>query len=421
MVRIQFLLVVSRYRPLTKCIDVQYFLHTACTQGDLFASERYMIARTQSAHGVCILGVHTESPMPTFSQLPSGRWRVQVRRGGAYKAATFDLKRDAEDWGREVESQAKLVAVKGFSPPPAESTLADLIGKYQELHAHDPRKTKLATLTRLKTDPLGKVRLRALSALHFRDFADRRQAAGAGGVTIAGDLSTISAVLKWGRHARRLDLPVELATDARRDLPYRGLKTRGTERDREPTDAELTRLYAHWENDRQRIPMETLCRFALATAMRQGEVCCIQIEDVDHVARTVVIRDRKDPRVKVGNHETVPLLPVAWAIVQPALRDRSSGPVFPYRATSVSAAFTRACAALGIEDLHFHDLRHRATADLFRMGLDIPRVALMTGHKTWAQLKRYTNIKPADVHAAVVRTVVGGKVIPIRKRNRADR
>jgi hypothetical protein len=34
------------------------------------------------------------------------------------------------------------------------------------------------------------------------------------------------------------------------------------------------------------------------------------------------------------------------------------------------------------------------------MGLDIPQVALLTGHKTWAMLKRYTDIKPADVHAA---------------------
>jgi integrase len=345
---------------------------------------------------------------------------VQVRRGGAYKAATFDKKRDAEDWGREVDAQTKLVAVKGFVPPPVDATLSDLIDRYQDLRAREPRKTRLATLARLKADPLGKMRLRALSALHFRDFVDRRQGDGAGGVTIAGDLSTISAVLKWGRHVRRLDLPAELATDARRDLPYRGLKTRGTERDREPTDAELSRLYAHWQNDRQRIPMEMLCRFALATAMRQDEICRIEIEDVDHIARTVVIRDRKDPREREGNDQTVPLLPDAWAIVQPILRERTSGNVFSYRATSVSTAFTRACRALGIEGLHFHDLRHRATADLFRMGLDIPRVALMTGHKTWTQLRRYTNIKPADVHAAVVRTI-GGKVIPIRKRNRAAR
>lgn len=358
--------------------------------------------------------------MPTFTQLPSGRWRVQVRRGGDYKAATFDQKQDAEDWAREVESRAKLVAVKGFGPPPADARLKDLIEKYQDLHAKDPGKSKLATLTMLKADPLGRAKLRSLSGLHFRDFVDRRQAAGAGGVTIAGDLSTISAVLKWGRHAHRLDLPVELPLDARRDLPHRGLTTRSKERDREPTDGELTRLYSHWNNERQRIPMETLCRFVLASAMRQEEVTRIEIQDVNPIARTVVIRDRKDPREKVGNDQVVPLLPTAWEIVQPILKERSSGPVFPYRAASVSTAFTRACKALGIKDLHFHDLRHRATADLFRMGLDIPRVALMTGHKTWTQLRRYSAITPGDVHAALAKAT-GSRVVPLRTRNRAAR
>lgn len=339
--------------------------------------------------------------MPTFSQLPSGRWRVQVRRGGTYKAATFDRKRDAEDWARTVESQAKMVAVAGYAPPPPQSTLADLIDRYLELHLQEPGKTKAATLDMLKADQLGKVRLQNLSALVLRDFVDRRAAAGAGGVTIASDLSTLSAVLKWGRHARRLDLPVDLALDARRDLPYRGLRTRGVERNREPTDAELARLYAHWESrPQQRIDMPTLCRFALATAMRLGEICRIEIEDIDQIGRTVVIRDRKDPRVKEGNNQKVPLLPAAWDIIKPVLRERSAGRVFPVLPASASTAFTRACQDLGIADLHFHDLRHRATADLFRQGLDIPRVALMTGHKTWAQLRRYTAIKPEDVHRA---------------------
>lgn len=341
--------------------------------------------------------------MPTFSQLPSGRWRVQVRRGGTYKAATFDRKRDAEDWARTVETQAKMIKLQGYAPPPADATVADLIDRYRELYPREPGRTKAATLEMIKRDALGSVRLASLSALHFRDFVDRRQKARAGGVTIAADLSTISGVLKWGRHARRLDLPVHLAMDARRDLPYRGLRTRSAEREREPTDAELTRLYSHWDaNPLQRIPMATLCRFALASAMRLSEICRIQIEDVDHVGRTVLIRDRKDPREKAGNHQLVPLLPAAWEIVAPILKARSSGAVFPYRAESVSAAFTRACASLGIEDLHFHDLRHRGTADLFRAGLDIPRVALLTGHKSWQMLRRYTAIKPADVHAALV-------------------
>jgi integrase len=359
--------------------------------------------------------------MPTYTQLPSGRWRVQVRRGGTYRAATFDRKREAQDWGATVESQAKLVAVNGYAPPPREATVADLIKRYLELHLKEPGKTKAATLAMLQEDPIGKVRLGALSALAFRDFVDRRVKAGAGGVTIAGDLSTISAVLKWGRHARRLDLPVDLPIDARRDLSYRGLKTRSNERDREPTDAELARLFTLWEsNPRQKIDMPLICRFALATAMRLGEICSIVLEDVNVIARTVVIRDRKDPREKKGNDQTVPLLPEAWAIVAPILKARSTGKVFDVRPESVSTAFTRACQALGLEDLHFHDLRHRATADLFRQGLDIPRVALMTGHKTWAQLKRYTNIKPADVHATFAERTAA-KVVQMPNRRKANK
>jgi len=134
--------------------------------------------------------------------------------------------------------------------------------------------------------------------------------------------------------------------------------------------------------------------------MHLGEICPLQAADVDAEARTVVICNRKGPRNQAGNHQTAPLLAEAWSIVAPLLPGAEGGMLF-YRAESLSTAFTRACIALGITDLHFHDLRHRATAQFFRMRLDIPRVAVLTGHKTWAMSRRYTNIKPADVHAAI--------------------
>ena len=52
---------------------------------------------------------------------------------------------------------------------------------------------------------------------------------------------------------------------------------------------------------------------------------------------------------------------------------------------------------LGIEDLHLHDIRHEGISRLFEAGLDIPRVAMISGHKSWTTLKRYTHLKPADV------------------------
>lgn len=342
--------------------------------------------------------------MPTLTQLPSGKWRAQVRRRGIYRAATFDTKREANYWAAGVESQATHIVAGGFAPVPRGATIADLIDKYVETTGKAAGKTKAATLGMLKRE-IGKAPLASLSAVTLRDFIDRRVAAGAGGVTIAGDLSFLSAVLKWARHARHLDVPEQLALEARASLKHRGIGTRSRERDREPTPDELERLYAHWRsNARQRIDMETLCRFALGSGMRQDEICRLEVDDIDRSARTVVIRDRKDPRNKSGNDQTVPLLPDAWAIVEPRLQDRAGEYLFGgVRAASVSTAFTRACAELGIEDLHFHDLRHAATASFFRMGLDIPRVALLTGHKTWAMLRRYTDIKPADVHEAAAR------------------
>ena len=339
--------------------------------------------------------------MASFSQLPSGKWRAQVRRGSVYRNATFTTKREAKDWAAAVETQADHIARGGYAPPPKGATLGDLIDKYRETVAQRAGKTKEATLLMLGRE-LGKVKLLNLNAVVLRDFIDRRQDDGAGGVTIAADLSFLSAVLKWGRHARQLDINDRLALDARASLQHRGLKTRSVERVREPTDDELSRIYGLWATmKRQQIPMQTICQLALATGMRQGEIARLEIEDIDRQARTVVIRDRKDPRQKLGNDQTVPLLPDAWAIVEPIIQERKSGFLFPYDGRSVSASFTRACTELGIEDLHFHDLRHRATAQFFRMGLDIPRVALLTGHKTWAMLRRYTAIKPEDVHQAI--------------------
>ena len=341
--------------------------------------------------------------MATFSQLPSGKWRAQVRRAGLYRNATFETKREAKDWASGVESQANHIAAGGFAPIPKGATVAELIEKYTETNSKLPGRTKAATLAMLSRE-LGKVKLANLNAVVLRDFIDRRSEAGAGGVTIAADLSFLSAVLKWARHARQLDIPERLALEARASLSHRGLNTRGQERDREPTDYELARLYALWDsNPRQTIPMTMLCRFALATGMRQGEICRLEIEDLNRAEKTIIIRDRKDPKNKQGNHQTVPLLPDAWAIVEPLLKEKESGFLFPYQAFSVSSAFTRGCQKVDppIVDLHFHDLRHRATASFFRMGLDIPRVALLTGHKTWAMLRRYTAIKPSDVHETV--------------------
>ena len=343
--------------------------------------------------------------MPTLTQLPSGKWRAQVRKAGIYRAATFASKREAKDWATVIESQATHVAAGGLAPLPKGATFGDLIDKYLEVTKAKFGKTKTATLAMLKRE-LGDIRMTKFNALTLRDFIDRRKEQGAGGVTISADLSYCTTILKWARNSRKYEVNDKLGLDARKSLTYdTDLKTRADERSREPSAKELAKLYEYWQtNKRQKIPMVTLCEFALATGMRQGEITRLDIADLDREQRTIIIRDRKDPRNKQGNHQRVPLLPKAWAIVEPLIQDREDGFLFPFAESSVSTAFTRACAKLDIEDLHFHDLRHAATASFFRMGLQIPQVALLTGHKTWTMLRRYTDVKPEDVLAALQKT-----------------
>ena len=54
--------------------------------------------------------------------------------------------------------------------------------------------------------------------------------------------------------------------------------------------------------------------------------------------------------------------------------------------------------ALAIPDLHFHDLRHEGVSRMFEAGYAIQQVAVVSGHKSWNQLKRYTQIKPESLH-----------------------
>ena len=71
--------------------------------------------------------------------------------------------------------------------------------------------------------------------------------------------------------------------------------------------------------------------------------------------------------------------------------------VFPISATCLRLAWNRARNKAGITDLRFHDLRHEAVSRFFEMGMSVPEVALISGHKDVRQLFRYTHLNPENV------------------------
>jgi integrase len=135
--------------------------------------------------------------------------------------------------------------------------------------------------------------------------------------------------------------------------------------------------------------MQKIVAYAIFSTRRQEEITRGEWRDFDKTR--ILVRDMKHPGDKEGNDTWCDLPPEAAAIIESM--PKSGTYIFPYSTDAISAAFTRACKFLGIEDLVFHDLRHEGVSRLFEMGWNIPHVAAVSGHRNWQSLKRYTHLR----------------------------
>jgi integrase len=345
--------------------------------------------------------------MASIRKQKSGAWRVQVRRKGRSVSENFIRHEDAKRWAVDAERQID----RGESPTVSRISKLKTFGDLIDLHISDmkevgkaPGRSKDATLKMLKRK-LGKLSMVAVDRERIVKFGRERSAEGAGPTTIGIDVGVIKLVLQHAAAVHGLPVQVEPVDLGRIALKRLGLVGHSNERDRRPTDEELERLVAHFDgNPRQIIPMGRIIKFAVATAMRQEEIFRVTWSDLNARTKMLTIRDRKDPRQKKGNDQRIPLLAVsgydALALIeeQRAIRGNENDRIFPYDHKSAGTAFTRAVRDLEIEDLHFHDLRHEGTSRLFEAGFRIEQVALVTGHKDWKMLRRYTHLKPEALH-----------------------
>jgi len=322
-----------------------------------------------------------------------GKYRAQIRRKGhKHISKWFDGERQAVVWARGIEAQMDA----GLAPvtQPAQDTIAALVKRYRQMRGHTrpilDTSTEHYTLKQLERE-LGPLVAARIITDDLVAWAQRRRDQDAGPYTINMDLSKLSTVLRYAGEG----LPDVVGT-ARPKLAYLGLIGGGGKRERRPTEDESTRVLA-WLAEHKGQKFSDFAQFSALTAMRRSEVARINRADLDHKKKMVLIRDRKDPRQKIGNDQWVPLLGESWAL---ALRQPvcEHGRIFDVGASTISKYFTQACRELGIPDLHLHDLRHEGISTMFEQGFDIPQVAVVSGHKDWRHLKRYTQIKPESLH-----------------------
>ncbi|MER9331622.1 tyrosine-type recombinase/integrase [Mesorhizobium sp. M0488] len=324
--------------------------------------------------------------------------QIRLRRDGKVhtEAETWDSDKKARAWIEKREKELKAPGGLERAKTPRK-TLAQVIDQYISESIKAIGKTKAQCLRTTKSFDIADMECSAIESSHIVAFAQELYDGGRIDTSTVGNyISHLSSIFELARPAWGYPLNYQAMKDAQVVLKKQlGIISKSKSRDRRPTLGELDLLMQHFVDRQKRtphsLPMHRVTAFAIVSTRRQDEIARMKWLDFDEVHHRVLVRDMKNPGQKIGNDVWCELVPEAVEIIKamPRVEDE----IFPYKANTISDAFTDACKLLEIDDLRFHDLRHDGVSRLFEMGWTIAQAASVSGHRSWDSLKRYTQMR----------------------------
>ncbi len=299
-----------------------------------------------------------------------GKFRVQIRYKNVSRSGTFSSYREAERWAALME---KMIDDGEYCAIPRIS-FKTLFDRY--LREVSPNKASCKKenqfFARLEKYPLASKKLDELNEADFQRWRDARLKEVKVG-TLLREWSILSNLLK-------------VAVNEWRILPRNYLK--GIKKPSEP----LPRTQ-RWSQDNIDLivqlsgfdwnePLDTLTKrvalaflFAIATAMRAGEICGLTWENVHLTSRVAHL-----PKTKNGHSRDVPLSRDALRILEKLEQEKIGKEVFGMNVNQLAALFRKLKNKALLTDLHFHDTRREALTRLSRK-VDVMTLAKISGHR----------------------------------------
>ena len=310
-------------------------------------------------------------------------WNAQVRVSG-WRSFTksFSNKSDVVLWVNQLEHKLRSAHIPDVQIN-INITLAELLFKYAK-EISPLHKGVIAETYRLKSIArrwIGELDIRYLTKQHFIQYRDDRMNVVTSG-SVGAELALMKRVLDTAAKNWGLGIPYNPIKDI--EFP-RG----STERNRRLKEGERERLLTAASSQRN-IYIAPAIEFATETGMRRSEMLSLRWCDLDLENGFASLYDTKN-----GEDRRVPLTRRCVEILRTVRQDHEK--VFPISANCLRLAWERARNKAGITDLRFHDLRHEAVSRFFEMGMSVPEVALISGHKDVRMLFRYTHLKAEDI------------------------
>ena len=315
----------------------------------------------------------------------NGKWQAIVRHKDIGTITrSFRAKSLAIKWVAEQENKLEVRSYGLLRPDSL--TLGELLLRYCKEITPGKRgaTTEERRLNRLINDPVSTLTLDKLSSSAIAAFRDRRLPDGAR--TTRYDLTLIRHCLKIATHEWGLELssnPVDFIKMPPASRPRQRRLNKG-EYERLEQASNLTLNPHIWP----------IIVFAIETGMRRGEILGLTWDNISLEQQLAYL-----PLTKNGTSREVPLSTKAVDVLRGQRSQQDTPTPFPVNANAFRLAWERLRKRADLCDLRFHDLRHEAISRFFEMGLSIPEVALISGHKDAKMLFRYTHLKAGNIIA----------------------
>jgi integrase len=331
------------------------------------------------------------------------RYTAEIRlKGFPTQSATFKRKTDAKKWIQDTESAIR--EGRHFKTVEAKKhTLAELVDRY----INDVLPIKSATLRRDQTtqlnwfkDEIGAHTLADITPAMITQCRDKL-------LTEIGQRGKVRTPASVVRYMSALSHAFTIAVNEWQwieDSPMRKVKKpkepRGRVRFLE--DDDRTRLLqACKESSNELLYMCVI--LALSTGMRQGELMNLKWSDINLKDRYIILHETKN-----GERRRVPLSGHALELLQEHAKVRRlDTPLLfpsakqPDKPIDLRRPFNNALERTGINDFHWHDLRHCTASYLAMNGANLAAIAEILGHKTLSMVKRYSHLSDGHVSSVI--------------------
>lgn len=327
--------------------------------------------------------------MASIKRRPDGAWRARYRdESGRERSRHFGRKVDAQAWLDEVT--ASIVTGQYVAPDAGKVTFSQF---YEEWAARQVWvvTTEISVSLAVRSVEFADTPIRSIRRSHIETWVKQQVARGLAPGTIHTRFASVRSVFRAAVRDRRIAIdPCEGVA-----LPR---VRRAESAMRLPLPAEISDLIFA-AGDHYLATMIYLGAFA---GLRSGEMCGVQLGDIDFLGRSLTVARQVQRAVrggevrisppKYGSERTV-YLPddLVTVLAGHVAQYEISGPTSwlfrapgggPVHGNTIAKPWSRMRSRAGLDDVTMHDLRHFYASGLIAEGCDVVTVQRALGHRS---------------------------------------